>query len=688
MVRRGISRRSGIRGCVGRGPAACGLILALAACGDNPIEPPPSSRPEIDVTVSVTLVDGPHIEQGDGGRIIRCDVHLKAEATGDGQATWQEAVFRWYAGVDRTTPLDTEVVTAAEIRESWQGGTIAAGGVRAVIWRIGAPIPFALAVTFTYERVGGTGRKTADVAFTCGPPIPPGTRPPAVTDLTVQGPGGVVEPGDTVVVEFTATSTVGLWQTAAVLTGPCTVGVVFDERLEHSVRRTARLPLPPECALGVPIAVGAFALDAAVQEGMAETDPGFVLTDVTPPTVSVTVPMDPLYFVGDSMPVWVSATDNVAVRWLHWELRPAGIRDSVHAVGQLWESYFALTIPATWAGEASALAFWAEDGNGLASDTAWPAAPVIRVLSTVSRPTVTTTVSGMPRATLVDEARGRVYLLQTEPEGIAFLETASLALVSTLPLPVQGIDFDLTPGGDSLLISLAGRPELGVVDLRGATPQLTFLALPGADTSRYFPWFIRTVGNGRAFLHLEGRNGVPPALLEIGLGAGGTQRIRADAGADGDVGAGYLEVSRDRTRLVVNGGADRFQRYDASADAFGPLRTSIGWGPPGVDAAGAHVLVGLTLYDADLAFLRSIETDPPDQVNRPTALAPAADYVYQYGDVNAVWRARVGDGKLLDRTRVPFLPEHLHVSPSGATLVVTAPVIGYNQTRVAVVDLR
>lgn len=408
---------------------------------------------------------------------------------------------------------------------------------------------------------------------------------------------------------------------------------------------------------------------------------GYATTDATPPTLSVSLSLQPVYFVGDTIRGTFSAVDNVQLRWLYWELQPAGIRDSGTVYGTSMYGDIGLRVPAPWIGE-NTLSFWAVDASGLESDTARTALLAIRALPTITRPTATATVPGEPRGALIDEKRGRVYLLQGNPDGIAFLDASSLAITTTLPLPIQGQDFDFTPGGDSLVVTLAGAAALGVIDLQSATPQLTLLPLPAVDTTRHLPLHVRTVANGRALVHLSGRVPNTDALLEVDL-AGGGQRLRTDAGSAGFVGFGLLESTRDRSALILSGGVDLFQRYESSTDTFGPLRTSTVVGPPAVDASGSHVVVGMDLYDATLMYLRSIEPSDP----RPVALGPAADYVYSSAPDNTVWRTRVTDGKLQDRFRIPIYADRLFVSPGGALLVATLPDYGYTVTRVCRVTL-
>jgi hypothetical protein len=126
------------------------LAVTVAACGD-------STGPgrSVDVAVSVTQLRGPSITPEENGQArVACSVDFRAVASGSGAATWLDATVHWYVGVNRL-PLDSLVVSAAEIQASWGEAGIDAGETRASPgWEFGAGVPFS--VTLDYRIVGDT----------------------------------------------------------------------------------------------------------------------------------------------------------------------------------------------------------------------------------------------------------------------------------------------------------------------------------------------------------------------------------------------------------------------------------------------------------------------------------------------------------------------------------------------------
>jgi hypothetical protein len=317
-----------------------------------------------------------------------------------------------------------------------------------------------------------------------------------------------------------------------------------------------------------------------------------------------------------------------------------------------------------WLGD-NALSVWATDDAGLTSDTLVIPVPGIRVLPTLTYPLVTTTVPGENDGVLVDEPRRAIYLLQAFPDAVVTLDAATLAVRSTLPLPSPALAFDQTPGGDSLLLTMASERALGIVDLQVATPHLGLVPMTTLDSAAgQYPEEIAVTGNHKAFIRLGAFVSTQARLVEFDLASRG-ERIRTDAGESGIVRYAHLGTAGDRTALVLTVGDDHLQHYEAASDAFGPLRDMRSPHPPAVDRTGSLVLVGSDLYDAALDFLRELE---PATV-LPYALAPAADYAYR-ADGRGLQRARLTDGRAVDRIAFPFPVNRITLAPDGK-LVVT-----------------
>lgn len=645
------------------------LLLGLLGCNDG-------TGPDTGLTVTVTTSqDSPAaVFVGDDGLpVIECTVGFQATATGTGRATWLDAVLKFYIGRDQTTPVDSAVFPAADVQAAWGHTEIGSGERQIAGLDIRAGIPFTITLDFRYRPSGGAVR-AARVAYRCGVSVPPNAVPPAIRTLTVPH-DGPVEPGDSLGIQYEVDGQVALWLTTVELSGPCLVRQAFLEYPQLTTSRTAFLHLPAACALSVPITATVRVLDAALQESSRSLATGVSLVDTTPPHIaaqylpptggSFTDVLGGDYFGGDSIDVLLYASDNHVLQSVIWEIAPGGLRDSLVVNGPEVFRQIRIPVPVGFTGSVE-LRLYAHDAVQLTSDTLRSAPDSVRVYPTVSRPTAWTAVDGEIRDLAIDPSRGVIYLLQSNQGRIAVLDIATLMVTRTVPVPAAAA-FDLSPGGDSLVVALAQPRALAIIDLRqdDLTPTILPLVLDTAITQ--YPQTLRIAANGRAFVAFWGTTGTANTLLEVDL-ATGAQRFRADAGDGGLVGGGALAASYDRTVLVLNGGPGMFQRYTSADDAFGAAGSPIRPGTNTVlDSTGRTVAVGLDVYDADLQFLREVRSRVFSN-GVPTALSPDGAYIY------ATWfrdivRSRVSDGAILDRFLNPILSSTVRVSADGALLV-------------------
>lgn len=253
-----------------RGHLASGLLLwslGLAACAADGPTDPAESPASIRIDLSVTQLDPPSITESQSGlAIITCRPELSAFAKGSGRATWLDATFKWYVGRDRSVAVDSAIVAAPGVQKSWGRMTIGADESQTSLWDVSASVPYAMTIDYRYQPDAESEVKTAIVTFTCGPEASADAPPPEVTSIEIRAPAGEVAPADTLVITYSATSEVGLWQTFLVLSGPCVVDLRFMERLASSVTRTALLPIPADCTVGEPVALTVIAVDALLDE--------------------------------------------------------------------------------------------------------------------------------------------------------------------------------------------------------------------------------------------------------------------------------------------------------------------------------------------------------------------------------------------------------------------------------------
>src|SRR4029077_12597800 len=185
---------------------------------------------------------------------------------------------------------------------------------------------------------------------------------------------------------------------------------------------------------------------------------------------------------------------------------------------------------------------------GLTSDTLTTPLDTIHVYPTITRPTPWATVDGEIRDVAIDQGRGAIYLLKSNQWRIAVMSAATRVVTSSIPMPGYPVDLDLTAGGVSLIVSLSNQRALGIIDLRQAPLAATLLPLSILDTTTLDqrPWHLRVAANGKMFVALQGSAPSAYSLVEVDLGTG-VQRLRADAGDNGNVAGGIIERSHDHT---------------------------------------------------------------------------------------------------------------------------------------------
>lgn len=666
------------------------LLGALtASCRD-------ATGPRLRVSVTLSSLQGPTYSADSIGRqLLRCDIGLQARATGSGWATWLDATFTFYAPNDSTTALATDTLSAGTVRSSWGADSIGSTG-QSAHWGLTASVPFTLKARFRYQ-VGRGFPDSTGVEVSCEPNTRSSGTPPTITTLTNQSPAEL-EPGDTLTLAYAVSSQIGLWESIVRLTGPCDTTAMFPEQVQFSVSRTVSIVMPAGCGLGIPISVTAVAIDARLQTtSQALTLPALV--DHTPPVLkaimrtpySAWAPAASFagyLFTGDSITLYVTATDNHALHGIYWEVWPAGFRDSMLVSGPA--AYPSVTIPAQagWAGLIQ-LRLYAKDQSGNVSDTIASAVGAIQVAPTVGPAPSLTSIPGDITDMAFDAKRGVIYLLQSNSYRIAVFSPATLSVVRTIALTDYCPDFDLSPSGDSIITVLKNAAMLGVVDLTQASPALQTVRMSGLDTT-YHLLNVRVAANGKAPITTQ-------AWTLAGAGAkrvytydlaSGTASLRSEVADLGYEASGQLERSTDGSVVVVNGDAGTFQRYDAATDRFEPGQTARFQDTrPSIDGTGAHVAVSGDLYNASLQYVLTVRAD--QRLPAPAALSSDGQTHYlaiapTYTQLGIV-RSRVSDGSIIDHIPAPLPITLLRASPDGSALAVAG--CGYGTCSIGLVNL-
>lgn len=665
----------------------CAAAAALGACKD-------SLSPGSDGGITITVGGTPQFtisRTGDGYPRANCDVSLTAQGSRIANVTWSDATFYWYTGLDRTKTKDSAIVSAAEIQASWDTTGISAYGEAAGGWQLSDGLPFDAEIVFRYTVAGSGGLKSTRVRLTCGPAVPAGTvAPPTVSQLTLLPSRDRWQPADSLYIQYDASSPSGVWFTEAQIRGAFTQDVAASESLQTTLQRVIPQRIIDLAALGQPLVVTVWAVDAFGQGSYQriQTSP---LVDLTPPVVqlqqvdgtSYTSTIGGTFFVGENIGFVPHVTDNHSLGAVVWHATPGTDGDSIPIHGGTEWGDFPRAVPvrADW-GDSVQFRWYAMDSLGNVSDTLTTPAHAFRVYPTMVRPSITDSVGGPIDGTVIDTARAAVYVLQGRQHRIMVLSLATLEPTGTIALSGQPVSFDMTPGGDSLVVALHDN-TLAVVDLRQPTAAPTLIALTAVDTLYQYPAQLRIAANDRAFVVMTAAEVYDDSLLEVNFAAG-TQRIRADAGGP------LTGITRSLDQRVLAVARDVcVERYDAATDTFGPcVATSPDVAVPAIDRTGQHFAIHLTAYDSSLAPLQTVQAyrDLSGWLV-PSALSADGAYLY-YGGAGEFIRARVSDGAILDRTVSGFSPWEMHLSPDGNSMLLTEDDQWAAWNHIVLVDLR
>lgn len=666
-------------------------LLVLAACRDST-----APRDSLDVAIGLTSTGGPTMSSDAAGNPqLTCQLNFSLTASGKANATWEDAIYRFYVGKNRTTAADTLVIASADVARGW-GAQITPGETKESVWNVTAGIPFGGEIDFRYRPDGGDV-KTAVVKFECAPAGVANAAPPTITSLTVQPPSGELPAGAPLNVSFNVTAPAGLWRLTLTASGPCAYQRAIGEQLQTTLAQTLVVQLPGTCLLNVPLTVTLAVLDAALQVTSKTLATSLIITDKQPPTVTplffppgggsggTTLSGD--FFGGDSIEVMPNASDNHGLAAIIWEVLPYGTKDSVIVTNNQAPTFIFAHLAPEWSGPIQ-LRVYARDAVGLTSNVVTTTADSVRVHPVIDRPTRTTTVSGETRDIAIDSKRGVIYLRQGNDHRIAVLSMSTLQVTATVPLPAVPQDFDLTPSGDSLLVLVYGQPQIDVIDLTQPTLPLTSIPLTVDATTSQAPAGIRVGSNGKAYVTFGGSTTTARTLAEVDL-ATHTQQTRTDAGVGGNTGVGNLQASLDHSVMMLDTDDPAcLQRFSVSANSFSAcIRPAVVDWPPTVDATGGHFAVGLDIYDASMQLLPKASGHPLVFGIPVTALSANGDVLFV-----SLWnlgfvRLRASDSGILDRTPNPVKPSLVRVSPDGNTLISVESNYGAT-TKISLIDLR
>ena len=672
------------------------LLLAAAGCRDSS-----SPSTPITITLETSLTGGPTITSEAGSTLVECGVLVEAVATGEGTALWESGALYFYSGKDRREAEDTVPLSPETVARYWDATQIAVGQVQQMRLSFRASFPFGVRIEMRYRAAtGGARTRTTDAEIVCGPVGGPNSIPPTVTALSVQPANGQVEPGQSITVQYAAQSPLGILQTVVRLSGACEHVVTTAELLAPAVTRSVEIPLPVPCGTDRPLVITAMAIDATRDSASRELSMMLTMIDFTPPAIHLrfylqgdanTPVAQPAgeYFSGDSIVVGYELVDAHGVAALVWESLPSGERDSLMFAPGTTQTMgiHRIPIPATWGTGPIQLRLHVRDVNGLTSAAFTSDPNLLTVFPTLDRVARTMQVSGDIQDIAIDTRRGVLYVRQFNQHRITVISLATMQVTANLLLDDAPWDFDITPGGDSLIVVLPEARSLVVIDLRSAPYRMVSVPLTGSAAVGTKPRFVRAASTGKVLLALDAAD--PRGyhrLAEVDLATGAVQ-LRADAGDGGNIGSGPMERSHDGAVILINGGTNLYQRYEASLDRFTTLHPITGFGVlPSVDGSGRRFAFSHDVFGEDLSFLRRVNATE-DAGRPPSVLSPSGEHLYTLRGLSSVVRWRVSDGAKLDRLANPIPAGLFRVSGDGSLLVTSG--VGFAEiTVLSVFDLR
>jgi hypothetical protein len=539
------------------------LLLGATACDGF-------TEPEPDLTVSLATTATTQISQAaDGSARVTCDIALTATATGHkgSGGRWSRGMIRYYAGRD-TAALDSLPLTAFEMGQIFGGESLQPGYSGSNTLRFQGSVPFSVRMELAYQVTGRQRETVASTTAVCGPR--PGEGPaPTLSNVSVMGPAGAWQPGDTITVAFTAHAPLGLWETGVQVAG------AFEHlsRQAHlgataPVTRSVQVVVPSSAVLGSPVQVRAFAVDAALQPALGATHTSAPLVDRTAPVVQVirtttlgtegSTSLVGQYGDRDTVDLHTVARDNHQLAYAVYEM--AGRRDSVALPpGPGFGDRLRIPLRAGTAGELGFRVHLRDvAGNRSPEAAAQPGA--MRAYPVRDVNVRSGQVPDRVEDVVVDPTRNLVYSLVVNHNAVFVHRLPDMALERTVPLTFSATSLELTADGDSLLISSRYHHGILVMPVNAAAaPPVRLLQGVFAVNG------IRIAHTGRA-IALATMAGGAVSVLEVDLGAG-TQRVIRTGLQVPDAWEGVTR-SRDRRRMLLGAGCT----FDVQTEQVGTCR--------------------------------------------------------------------------------------------------------------------
>lgn len=313
---------------------------------------------------------------------VRCDIAFVATPAGTAKGIWTGVKLRYFAGVDRQSPLDSAFIAAAD-GPLFAHDTILAARADTSEWRFTSPYPFSIEADFQYRRLGSTETQHAPARTDCGAVPPTNAAAPTAEVLEIRGSDPTLEAGDTLIVRYRLTGPAGLWRSVLSVNGPFQASRGRFEGQATTVEREDRFVVPRHSIAGQFVGVNLRLTDNTGRESVQALPTGIRFVDVDRPVVNaVSIRASREFVVGEWFDFSYAVSDDNDVAWVIFQLEGGvSVRDSVpvHIDGaEPYENGFYLAlVQAAWVGKEASFALWTRDAAGNVSDTVRLSSPPI-----------------------------------------------------------------------------------------------------------------------------------------------------------------------------------------------------------------------------------------------------------------------------------------------------------------------
>lgn len=630
------------------------LFVLASSAGLACTEPTAPPEPLV-VTLTSRTFYGPILGVEGEYPTIGCGFRIEVGTTGRGHPVWHSAVLRFFAGAERGQPLDSIVVSRAELDAIWPIDTLTLLRPNLSEWELQASVPFEAEFAFGYTPRGESEATFVDTRAACGPVPSASAGAPTTSLVDVRTSDPDLNVGDTVFVTYDAASASGLWRSGVSLSGPFERTEWRPDTLLSASRHTVAFVVPVLSRLDLPLSVLLIADDIAFRRTTSlHATPIRVFDRVRPVVGGYAAPADAP--TGTSIRFSVSASDDNAVRAIVWEL-DGGVaaRDSIVLATPVTflNREFTVQVPAAWAGTQARLRVRAYDDAGQVSIEYSTAPAIFRFHESFSVPIDS---SRYPVATAasswaLDVPRARLYSALRDHSRIVVTDVSSMTERAVIGVAAPG-PIALSRTGDTLLVASGTARTVGLVNpTTGAV--LSTIRLSALDSimapdqyPHILPNWMGVTAAGHLLVHLSFLRGV----VDVDLATGAQSYRRDFERPDGGL---VAEVTPDGERVLLLGG-ECYNWYVVATDSL----TACG---PATSGYGPRIHFGASL--GRIGVSRRILG--PDLV----PIGPSGRDGFALPDPDGVHHWIVSDGRLYKVRTIDGVTARSMVLPGGAYLV-------------------